>query len=216
METVQTIQTKDYIIQAIRKEILSGNIRMGEEITQESIAEALGVSRMPVREAFQALAQEGFLLRLPNRHMQVTGMEARQVLETFRIAAVMETELFLLLTREERDGLKPELEMLYRAAAEEKKAVFYGAELSFHRIAVKKLDNPYIQLIFSKFLDGYISYSILNLPRETEAAVRELKEIEDALFSGEEVLLRERFEAYYKAMAEHLLTHMEEAHESYR
>lgn len=44
----------------LRYEILSGNIKAGEELAQESIAEQLGLSRMPVREALQSLEQEGF------------------------------------------------------------------------------------------------------------------------------------------------------------
>ena len=47
METVQAVQTKDYIIQAIRDEILSGRMKPGEELAQENVAQMLGVSRMP-------------------------------------------------------------------------------------------------------------------------------------------------------------------------
>ena len=71
MKQIDTVQTKDYIARAIRQEILSGRIKAGEELTQEDLAETMGVSRMPIREALQTLAQEGFLVRLPNRHMQV-------------------------------------------------------------------------------------------------------------------------------------------------
>ena len=41
METVSAVQTKDYIVSAIRSEILAGNMRPGEELTQEMIAELL-------------------------------------------------------------------------------------------------------------------------------------------------------------------------------
>ena len=70
MKSLKRTQTKDYIIQAIRNEILSGNIPSGEELAQEALADMLGISRMPVREALQALVEEGFAKRLPNRHIQ--------------------------------------------------------------------------------------------------------------------------------------------------
>ena len=105
METVSAVQTKDYIVSAIRSEILAGNMRPGEELTQEMIAEQLGVSRMPVREALQSLAQEGLIERLPNRHMQVAAMEEKQVRDTFRMAAAMETEILLMIPEEKRDEL---------------------------------------------------------------------------------------------------------------
>ena len=65
-----SVQTKDYIVQLIKEEILSGVMKPGEELAQEALAERLGVSRMPIREALQNLVQEGFAVRLPNRHIQ--------------------------------------------------------------------------------------------------------------------------------------------------
>ena len=61
MKSIQNIQTKDLVVQILREQILSGDLKPGEELTQEDVAEKLGVSRMPVREALQALTQEGFL-----------------------------------------------------------------------------------------------------------------------------------------------------------
>lgn len=84
----------DHITQMLRYEILSGSMKPGDELAQESIAEQLGLSRMPVREALQALEQEGFLVRLPNRHMQVARLAPDHVSHIFRAIAVMATELF--------------------------------------------------------------------------------------------------------------------------
>jgi len=55
MKQINNAPTKDYIAEAIRNEILAGNMKAGEELTQEALAETLGVSRMPVREALQTL-----------------------------------------------------------------------------------------------------------------------------------------------------------------
>ena len=67
-----SVQTKDYIVQLMKEEILSGVMKPGEELAQEALAERLGVSRMPIREALQNLVQEGFAVRLPNRHIPVS------------------------------------------------------------------------------------------------------------------------------------------------
>ena len=79
----------------LRCEILSGSMKPGDELAQESIAEQLGLSRMPVREALQALEQEGFLVRFTNRHMQVARLAPDHVSHIFRAIAVMATELFI-------------------------------------------------------------------------------------------------------------------------
>ena len=53
MKKIERKQTRDHITQMIRYEILSGSMKPGDELAQESIAEQLGLSRMPVREALQ-------------------------------------------------------------------------------------------------------------------------------------------------------------------
>ena len=97
MKKIERKQTRDHITQMLRYEILSGSMKPGDELAQESIAEQLGLSRMPVREALQALEQEGFLVRLPNRHMQVARLAPAHVSHIFRAIAVMATELFSLV-----------------------------------------------------------------------------------------------------------------------
>ena len=97
MKSIQNIQTKDLVVQILREQILSGDLKPGEELTQEDVAEKLGVSRMPVREALQALTQEGFLTRMRNRHVCVSRMKRTQVLESFRIMAVVESEMLGML-----------------------------------------------------------------------------------------------------------------------
>ncbi|MGK7499136.1 GntR family transcriptional regulator, partial [Salmonella enterica] len=67
------------------------------ELAQESIAEQLGLSRMRVREALQSLEQEGFLIRLANRHMQVAHLEADRVRHIFRVIAAMAAEMFCVI-----------------------------------------------------------------------------------------------------------------------
>jgi DNA-binding GntR family transcriptional regulator len=93
MKRIDTVQTKDYIARAIRQEILSGRIKAGEELIQEDLADTMGVSRMPIREVLQTLVQEGFLVRLPNRHMQVVALNKEQIASIFCLVATVETEM---------------------------------------------------------------------------------------------------------------------------
>ena len=50
MGLMMNVPTKDYIVETIKEEILSGQIKPGTELAQEALAERLGVSRMPIRE----------------------------------------------------------------------------------------------------------------------------------------------------------------------
>lgn len=212
METVSAVQTKDYIVSAIRREILAGNMRPGEELTQELIAEQLGVSRMPVREALQSLAQEGLIVRLPNRHMQVAAMEEKQVRDTFRMAAAMETEILLMIPVEKRDELLLRLSELAETAGSGERKAAAGAEMAWHKYALAMLENSYIHQLFLRLLDSYVSYAVERLKRGN-AAAEPLIDVGAAFESGDEGALRAAMNRYYGHMADCLLVSKEEMHE---
>lgn len=212
METVSAVQTKDYIVSAIRSEILAGNMRPGEELTQELIAEQLGVSRMPVREALQSLAQEGLIVRLPNRHMQVAAMEEKQVRDTFRMAAAMETEILLMIPEEKRDELLLRLSELAESAGSGERNTAAGAEMAWHRHAVAMLENSFIHQLFLRLLDSYVSYAVERIKRGN-AAAKSLAGVEAALECGDESELRAAMNRYYGCMADCLLNSKEKTYE---
>lgn len=212
METVSAVQTKDYIVSAIRSEILAGNMRPGEELTQEMIAEQLGVSRMPVREALQSLAQEGLIVRLPNRHMQVAAMEEKQVRDTFRMAAAMETEILLMIPEEKRDELLLRLSELAETVGSGVREAAAGAEMAWHKHALASLKNSYIHQLFLRLLDSYVSYAVERVKRGN-AAAELLTDVGAALASGDEGALRAAMNRYYGRMADCLLNSKEKTYE---
>ena len=212
METVSAVQTKDYIVSAIRSEILAGNMRPGEELTQEMIAEQLGVSRMPVREALQSLAQEGLIVRLPNRHMQVAAMEEKQVRDTFRMAAAMETEILLMIPEEKRGELLLRLSELAETVGSGEREAAAGAEMAWHKHALASLKNSYIHQLFLRLLDSYVSYAVERVKRGN-AAAELLTDVGAALASGDEGALRAAMNCYYGRMADCLLLSKEKTYE---
>lgn len=212
METVSAVQTKDYIVSAIRSEILAGNMRPGEELTQELIAEQLGVSRMPVREALQSLAQEGLIVRLPNRHMQVAAMEEKQVRDTFRMAAAMETEILLMIPEEKRGELLLRLSELAETVGSGVREAAAGAEMAWHKHALASLKNSYIHQLFLRLLDSYVSYAVERVKRGN-AAAEQLTDVGAALASGDEGALRAAMNCYYGHMADCLLNSKEKTYE---
>lgn len=74
----------------IRDGIVSGRYEGGARIKSELVAEALGISRMPVREALRQLDAEGLVTLRPNRGAVVTNLTPDDLLELFSIRAVLE------------------------------------------------------------------------------------------------------------------------------
>ena len=70
MEKMRLPKKPDSVVNALRDAILSGQIECGTELTQMELAENLGVSRMPIREALIVLEYQGLVERLSNQHVR--------------------------------------------------------------------------------------------------------------------------------------------------
>jgi DNA-binding GntR family transcriptional regulator len=75
----------------IRERILAGEFQPGERLAEERLSEELGVSRMPVREALRALANEGVVTLEPRRGASVTVYSEEQVQELVEVRATLES-----------------------------------------------------------------------------------------------------------------------------
>ncbi len=138
MEKLNSGQTKDIIASEIKNLIFSGELKDGDEITQNEIAESLSLSRMPVREAFQSLASEGFLTRLANRHVRVNGISYEKAEAVFRALIAVERESFQYV-----DFSKLERE---------------GSEKDWHLSFMKATGNSVLISISEIILSGYPGY----------------------------------------------------------
>src|ERR1044071_8887259 len=74
----------------LHKALRLGRYRAGDRLIPEDIATEIGMSRMPVREAFQRLAAEGLVVIRPNRGCIVASLSLDEIYETFEIRSVLE------------------------------------------------------------------------------------------------------------------------------
>ncbi len=76
----------------LRDEILAGRLAPGQRVSEPGLARRLGVSRTPVREALQRLAQEGLVELTPARGARVRVLRADEVREVYEARALIEAE----------------------------------------------------------------------------------------------------------------------------
>jgi DNA-binding GntR family transcriptional regulator len=84
----------ELVTDEIRQMILSGRISPGSVLRQEVLAEELGVSRVPVREAISRLHSEGLLNVVPHKGAYVQELSVDEVRETFNIRVRLEPWVF--------------------------------------------------------------------------------------------------------------------------
>ena len=95
---------KENVIEIIRQSIIDGSMAPGTEFNQAQIADQLGVSRGPVREALGQLEQEGLIETTPYKGVIVTRLTRRYVEELYSVRRALET----LAVERVVDRLQPE------------------------------------------------------------------------------------------------------------
>ena len=79
------------LVQAeIERMILAGELEAGAKLTESILAERLGVSRGPVREAFRMLEESGLVRTIKNRGVFVRDVPLKEALEIFEVRAAMD------------------------------------------------------------------------------------------------------------------------------
>lgn len=128
LKPIKIAPAREQVAQVLRQAILGGDYEPGELLTLDSVAQLVGVSRTPVREAFQILAAEDLIELRPNRGAVVIGLSPEVVADHFDMRILLEGEA---VYRACKNGL--DLKLLERYCDEGRLAVKYNEIRRFTR-----------------------------------------------------------------------------------
>lgn len=135
----------------LRERILNWHYPPGHHLGEQEICDELAASRIPVREALRALAEQGLVDQIPNRGCFVKQPDVenthhlydmRLALELFVVERLARSSPPVELLARERAFWEPLLQI--RAAAPVEALDFVTADENFHLSLARVLDNPYI------------------------------------------------------------------------
>jgi DNA-binding GntR family transcriptional regulator len=133
--------------EAIRERILRGLYPEGEPLRQDAIADELGVSRIPVREALRQLEAEGLVTFNPHRGAVVSTLSLREIEELFELRALIELDLFRrAIPRLGAEDLRRAKEILdaYETALQKGDVAAWGEmNWQFHSTLFAPADRPF-------------------------------------------------------------------------
>lgn len=89
----QKAKAMERALQHLRAKVVSGELMPGEQIRQQEMAQDMGVSRVPLREALNVLADQGLLLHRPNSGYFVAKRAPNELAQILRILELLEIEL---------------------------------------------------------------------------------------------------------------------------
>ncbi|MBO9521541.1 MAG: GntR family transcriptional regulator [Nocardioidaceae bacterium] len=100
---------REQVADVLRERIISGELNPGARLVERTLADQLGVSRVPVRDALNLLKGEGFVTEVPRKGVVVTELSRHDAVELFDVREALEVLAVRLATaratREELDEL---------------------------------------------------------------------------------------------------------------
>lgn len=191
----------DYIAEAIQNEILSGRMSSGAPLRQEELADSLGYSRIPIREALQILESQGLAKRLATRHVVVADFSDEVITEIYELLADVEIKLL--------KGMMQSNCVLGTSAINEK----LSAELQFHETIISNSHNAYFTHILENGLWCYIRFAVEETAagRENARRLELLSKIAEAYSDKDIKIVRELLGEYFGSLCEAVIAERAES-----
>jgi DNA-binding GntR family transcriptional regulator len=170
-----THSATDHVLDQIRTAILAGRLPAGETLRQEDLAERLGVSRMPVREAIRRLHAEGLVEVLPSRRVRVAPLDRAEIEDIYDMRAALEPlAVRLAVPRLTKAQLRDAAHALEAADDEDDADTFGVRNAAFHLALMTPCERPRLLNGIASLLDLSDRYQRAALrDEEHNARVRE-------------------------------------------
>lgn len=148
---------KEQAYDILKEMVLTGKLEQGELYNEKSIAEVLGVSRTPVREALLELSREGMVKFLPSKGIQVRKITEKQVREVFEIRRIIEGHIIQsvakALTPSEIKKIEAILKKQESLSRRNENSAFIETDKEFHLFLASKMGNQQMRAILQNLRD---------------------------------------------------------------
>jgi DNA-binding GntR family transcriptional regulator len=180
METLVLHSTKDHVVNSLVNEITCGNFKPREPLYERALAEQLGVSRTPVREALYDLQKLGFVEKKSRIGWHVIVPDEKSVTEILELRKVLEVYGLEKLISEgndsEIDAVASSFNDYSKDNIDDNIEQYLISDDAFHKSFIKATDNARIEKIYENIalLSNWIRHLI-----SYEEKTRRLQRLEE-------------------------------------
>lgn len=165
---------RDVVFNTLRQAILKGELKPGERLMEISLAEKLGVSRTPIREAIRKLELEGLVTMIPRRGAHVANITEKDLNDVLEVRIGMENmaidKACALMKEEEFEELQKASEHFSQILEEGDLTKLAEADVEFHEIIYRASDNRRLMQLLNNLREQIYRYRIEYLKDETTRA----------------------------------------------
>ena len=163
-ENDEYLPLRDVVFNTLRRSILTGELKPGERLMEIHLADRLGVSRTPIREAIRKLELEGLVTMIPRRGAevaQITEKHLRDVLEVRRALDALAVELACeRITDAELESLKDACDNFEKETKQGNANRLARADVAFHDIILNASGNERLVQMISNLSQQMYRYRL--------------------------------------------------------
>jgi DNA-binding GntR family transcriptional regulator len=180
----------DQVYQRLKQAIIAGRLQPGEHLVETKIAQQLGVSRNPVREAIRRLEQEQ-LVSAAGKGMVVGSLTRTSIEEVYAIRAVLEALGCRLaaqhITKEQGDRLREILEHSRAAIAADDLKALTTYDIEFHKVLIDASRNATLKKVLDQLRDSVLRFrtASIALPGRPKQVLKDHTAIAKAVIAGD-------------------------------
>jgi len=153
---------REEVYESLKKSILHGKLRGGQRLIEETLANQIGISRTPVREAFHKLERDDLVTRLPKGGFAVREFTKEDVEEIFGIRSALESYASYLaslhITLEKISQLEKKVKELEDALEKRDDEKFIQLNTEFHDLIYKSCKSKKLIEMINNFRDYFYRY----------------------------------------------------------
>ncbi len=156
----------------LKEMILNGELKQGEKIVQEKIAELLGVSRTPLMKALLALENEYLVESIPRRGMYIRSWDKKEIIDIYICREAIEGMAARLLAQSGDENVINQLKDCFSPFLNSKSInlnAYTEADEAFHSLLIKLTGNAPLDKIyfFGNIHEKVIGHGLIRPPEET-------------------------------------------------
>ena len=177
-ERINQKSLAEHIAADLEQKIIDGTLKPGQRIIEQALCRTFGVSRSPVREAFQILEAQGFVVREPRKGVSVAKVTPKEAEHIYRIRASLEGLAMSLAVQNRTPELVGKLKALHlqmvQAAAQQKIASYHKLNEKFHELLIGACENPRLIQLIQSFDKQTLRYrlAVTNAPGWIDSSTR--------------------------------------------
>jgi DNA-binding GntR family transcriptional regulator len=153
----------------LRRQILGGELRPGQRLTEQGVAKAMGTSPGPVREAFSVLARDGLVLSLANRGTFVSEVSEATAKLAYRIRSILEPEVAVMAMSSITPGalreLRERIQLIREFAKRNEPSRAFAADMSFHGYLFEMVGGELYSKVWAPIQDTILKFQVVASPQ---------------------------------------------------